>query len=40
MAKQLKSIEEIHNAIKRRLFADECVPELIGLDNQVKYVYV
>ena len=38
MAKQLKSIDEIHNTIKRRLFADECVPLLVGLDNQVKYV--
>ena len=40
MAKQLKSIDEIHNTIKRRLFADECVPLLVGLDNQVKYVSI
>ncbi|XP_028397780.1 origin recognition complex subunit 4-like [Dendronephthya gigantea] len=36
MAKDLKSIEEIHDTIKRRVFADDMVPHLIGLDNQIK----
>ncbi|CAB4021445.1 origin recognition complex subunit 4, partial [Paramuricea clavata] len=35
MANESKSIEEIHDAVKRRLFADECVPQLVGLDNQI-----
>ena len=38
MAKGLRSIEEIHDTVKRRLFADECVPHIVGLDNQIKYV--
>ena len=38
MAKGLKSVEEIHDTIKRRLFTDECVPHLVGLDDQIKYV--
>lgn len=39
MAKDLKSIEEIHDTVKRRVFADDIVPQLIGLDNQIKYEY-
>ena len=40
MAKALKSVEEIHDTIKRRLYTDECVPNLVGLDNQIKYVCI
>ncbi|XP_046846096.1 origin recognition complex subunit 4-like isoform X2 [Xenia sp. Carnegie-2017] len=35
MAKD-KSIETIHAALKRRVFFDECVPKLFGLDNQIR----
>ena len=37
MAKELRSIDEIHEAIKRRIYSDECVPHVVRLDNQVKY---
>lgn len=36
MTKRLKSLEEIHNAVKQRVFADECVAHLAGLDSQIK----